>query len=72
MLKIRVLASMLLATMAVACTIGPLPPQPSQDAATSIAGAGGNNTGANVDAANVGTGIEAGTNSGGAKRPHQG
>jgi len=65
-LNIRVLAIVLLATTAVACTIGSLPPQPGQDAATALAGAGGNNTGASVDAANVGTRIEAGTNSGGA------
>jgi len=66
MSNIRVLAIVLLATTAVACKIDALPARPNLDAATALAGAGGNHTGANVDAANVGTGIEAGTNIGGA------
>ena len=66
MLKIRVLATMLLATTAAACEIGALPARPNIDAATALTGAGGNHTGANVDAANVGTGTENGTSTGSA------
>jgi len=66
MLRVRSLAIVLLATMAVACTIGGLPQQPNQDAAAGVGGAGGRNIGANADAANINPGIEAGTSTGGA------
>jgi formylglycine-generating enzyme required for sulfatase activity len=66
MADVRSRAIVLLATMVVACTIGGLPPQPNQDAATGVGGAGGRSIGANADAANIGPGIEGGTNSGGA------
>jgi len=66
MSNIRVLAIVLLATTAVACTIDALPARPNLDAATSMGGAGGRNMGANGDAANIAPGIEAGTSTGGA------
>jgi hypothetical protein len=65
MSNVRKLVIVLLATTAVACTIGGLPRQPNQDAATSM-GAGGRNIGANGDAANIAPGIEAGASTGGA------